>query len=105
MPETKCQFLFVDNPDGTIFSLSPVTTVIMKLILLLVAIYSLIFYQHYKIEKSKISLPESEQPKAGKSYQKEGGLKQQDFGSASYLIRSHYSLARELPIARLGFYE
>jgi len=93
----------LDNPDGTIFSLSPVTTVIMKLILLLVAIYSLIFYQHYKIEKSRVLLPESE-PKAGKSYQGDGAAKQQDYGSTNFLIRSHYSITPELQIARLGFY-
>lgn len=31
----------------------------MKLILLLIAIYSLIFYQHYKIQKSKATPQES----------------------------------------------
>jgi hypothetical protein len=76
----------------------------MKLVLLLVAIYSLIFYQHYKIEKSRITLPESE-PKAGESYQNDGILKQQDYGSASFLLRSHYSITPEHQIARLGFYE
>jgi len=76
----------------------------MKLLLLLVAIYSLIFYQHYKIEKSKTSLPESE-PKAEKSYQDGGHIKLQNYGSANFFIRGHYSITPEYQIARLGFYE
>ena len=76
----------------------------MKLLLLLVAIYSLIFYQHYKIEKSRITIPESE-PKAGKSYMEYNPSNQMDFGRASYLIKGHYSITPESPIARMGFNE
>jgi hypothetical protein len=74
----------------------------MKLLLLLVAIYSLIFYQHYKIEKSKVTLPGAE-TKAGKSYQVDEPVKLQGFGSASFLIRSHNLLSPDHQIARLDY--
>ena len=73
----------------------------MKLILLLLAIYSLIFYQHYKIEKSRMSLPESE-PKVGKSYPDHSLLNEQGYGSANYLIRRHNSITPERQVARFG---
>jgi len=84
--------------------MSVITTVNMKLILLLVAIYSLIFYQQYKIEKAKTSFPVSG-PKAGKSYQGDALRDKQDYGSANFFIRTHYLVTREHQIARLGFYE
>ncbi len=33
----------------------------MKLIVLLLALYTLIFYQHYKIERSKVFLPDAKE--------------------------------------------
>ena len=76
----------------------------MKLILLLIAIYSLIFYQYYKIQKARASLPESES-KTVKADQDAGLSGQQDYKAAGYLIPNSYSTSREKKIAGLGFYQ
>ena len=71
---------------------------------MLAAIYSLIFYQHYKIEKSKTTLPESE-PKAGTSFKNENPLKHYQYGNASFLLKSRYTIVSGEQLARLGFYD
>jgi hypothetical protein len=76
----------------------------MKLILLLIAIYSLIFYQHYKIQKAKASPPESES-KAINTKQDPGLTDQQDYKTANFLIRSSISKFQERPISGAGFYQ
>jgi len=104
LPPGELLFSLIQNPDGTIFSLFPLTTVNMKLLLLLVAIYSLIFYQHYKIEKYKSTVSGSE-PKAEKSYKDDRPGRQQDYGNTNFVVKSRHLLAPELRLARLGFYE
>ena len=80
------------------------TTVIMKLILLLVAIYSLIFYQQYKIEKLK-ALPQESESKTVKPFQGSDVIDPQGFENANFLIKDRYTKTPEHQIARLGFYE
>jgi hypothetical protein len=77
---------------------------IMKLILLLIAIYTLIFYQQYKIQKAKPSLPESEF-KTVKADQGAGLTDKQDYKTANYLIPDSDSTSGERKIAAVGFYQ
>lgn len=76
----------------------------MKLILLLLALYSLIFYQHYKIQKSKASLPETES-KAVMSSQEPGLTDQQEYRAANFLIGGAYSNIPKQQIAKAGLYQ
>jgi hypothetical protein len=63
----------------------------MKLLLLLVAIYSLIFYQQYKIEKAG-GLPPGTRIniKTSQFSQYPDTRRPQDFGNAVLLLRNHY---------------
>jgi hypothetical protein len=83
----------------------------MKLILLLVAIYSLIFYQQYKIEKANAHVPGSKA-----SFKTEGPYQHIDLqdkdgkGNAEMLMRKYYSgyrysNTREPAIEAFSFYK
>ena len=76
----------------------------MKLLLLLAAIYSLIFYQQYKIEKAKGATNPISGPKTLKSYREFESAVKPDYGTASLLLRSRLLVAPQREIGRLGFY-
>jgi hypothetical protein len=72
----------------------------MKLILLLVAIYSLIFYQQYKIEKANASVSGSKGSfKTEVPYQQVDLPDKDGNGNAGKLMKSYYSVYR-YPTAR-----
>jgi hypothetical protein len=76
----------------------------MKLILLLIAIYSLIFYQHYKIQKSKASPRESEF-RTTKSQEEHRLTDQPDYKTAIFLIRNNSEKLPGAAINRAGLYQ
>jgi hypothetical protein len=83
----------ISSADGTIFSISLITIVVMKLILLLVAIYSLIFYQQYKIEKANASGASSKGIfKTNDSFQHIDLPDKDGSGNAEMLMRNQYSV-------------
>jgi hypothetical protein len=76
----------------------------MKLILLLAAIYSLIFYQEYKIQRSKASTP---QPGARivRTDLEPAFRDQHDFKTANLLIKNNDIKMKQRPITKAGFYQ
>jgi hypothetical protein len=103
-------FLYILSQVAQSFQYPIIITVIMKLLLLLVAIHSLIFYQRYKIEKSNTSVPGANGVlKTERPYQRPG-LPEQDQGNADLLIRSNYagyrySFTGKSPMTGLFSYE
>lgn len=68
----------------------------MKLILFLAAVYALIFYQTYKIEKAKIFTPSPKEIFDSRSPKQYPGLTQPDnYVNADHLVRGSYSVYRD----------
>jgi hypothetical protein len=83
------------SADGIIFSITLISTVVMKLFLLLVAIYSLIFYQQYKIEKANAAVPGTRGPINMKgAYQQIDLPDKAGFVNAEILMKNYYSVYR-----------
>ncbi len=61
----------------------------MKLVLLLLAIYSLIFYQSYKIEKLKDNFIDAKEKPATKKFNQMGDEENKNFQNAVLLTKDH----------------
>ena len=77
---------------------------IMKLVIMLLAIYSLIFYQQYKIQRSNASLRES----ASKIVRTLGtpvSVDQQDFKTTNFLIGNSDTKTKQPQISRARYFQ